>query len=223
MSRYICKICGFVYDEAKGIQDRGIAPGTPFDRLPDAWVCPLCGAPKTQFGKEEAAPAEAAAPVPESAAKDAPDALRPMDDAELAAVLSNLSRGCEKQYMTAEAALYTELADFFQKRAAVREAELPALLGDMNADLSSAFAGASASAARAGDRGAKRALVWAEKVTRIASSLLERYEKEGGAFLENTKVWVCDICGFIYIGEVPPAVCPVCKVPGFKILEVARA
>ena len=65
-------------------------------------------------------------------------------------------------------------------------------------------------------------LVWSEKVTRMAASILSRYESEGGAFLENTKVWVCDICGFIYIGEVPPAVCPICKVPGFKILEVAR-
>jgi rubrerythrin len=40
--------------------------------------------------------------------------------------------------------------------------------------------------------------------------------------LENTKIWVCDICGFIFIGDAPPEICPVCKVPKFKIIEVER-
>ena len=227
MSRYVCQICGFVYDEAKGMPDKGIAPGTTFDQLPDTWVCPFCGAPKSQFKKEE--PAPAAAPAPKREESGAPqtaepgDGLRPMSDAVLAAVLSNLARGCEKQYKAAESALYQELADFYTKRAATNEkTDFDALIAGMNEDLSNVYPQASATAAQTGDRGAKRVLVWSEKVTRMAASILSRYESEGGAFLENTKVWVCDICGFIYIGEVPPAVCPICKVPGFKILEVAR-
>ena len=39
-------------------------------------------------------------------------------------------------------------------------------------------------------------------------------------YIKNNKIWVCDICGFVFIGDVPPKVCPICKVPGFKILEV---
>ena len=49
MNKYICKVCGYVYDPAQGDPDGGVAPGTPFENLPDTWVCPVCGAPKDQF------------------------------------------------------------------------------------------------------------------------------------------------------------------------------
>lgn len=52
MDRYICRICGYVYDPAKGDPDSGIEPGTPFEALPPDWVCPVCGASKDQFEKE---------------------------------------------------------------------------------------------------------------------------------------------------------------------------
>ena len=52
MERWICTICQYVYDPEAGDPDRGIAPGTPFDSLPDAWTCPLCGAGKDVFEKE---------------------------------------------------------------------------------------------------------------------------------------------------------------------------
>lgn len=82
------------------------------------------------------------------------------------------------------------------------------------------FANANAVASDSKDRGALRALVWSEKVTRILKSLLTRYQKEGDAMLENTGVYVCTICGFLYIGETPPEVCPVCKVPNWKFEKV---
>jgi rubredoxin len=53
MDKYICTICGYVYDPQKGDPDNGVAPGTPFDMVPDSWVCPVCGASKDQFEKEE--------------------------------------------------------------------------------------------------------------------------------------------------------------------------
>lgn len=53
MGRYVCKICGYVYDPEKGDPDSNIEPGTPFEELPDDWVCPVCGADKSQFEKEE--------------------------------------------------------------------------------------------------------------------------------------------------------------------------
>lgn len=52
MDRYRCTVCGYVYDPDKGDPESGIKPGTPFEELPDDWVCPVCGAGKDQFEKE---------------------------------------------------------------------------------------------------------------------------------------------------------------------------
>ena len=52
MDRYVCQICGYVYDPALGDPEAGIAPGTSFNDLPDDWVCPVCGATKSDFAKE---------------------------------------------------------------------------------------------------------------------------------------------------------------------------
>jgi rubredoxin len=49
MQSYICKSCGHIYDPAVGDPDSGIEPGIPFETLPDDWVCPSCGAKKTDF------------------------------------------------------------------------------------------------------------------------------------------------------------------------------
>lgn len=46
MKKYICKICGWIYDEAQGDPDNGIAPGTKFEDLPADYICPMCGAGK---------------------------------------------------------------------------------------------------------------------------------------------------------------------------------
>jgi len=52
MQKYRCVICNYIYDPALGDPDGGIQPGTPFDKIPDTWVCPVCGADKTQFVAE---------------------------------------------------------------------------------------------------------------------------------------------------------------------------
>lgn len=49
MKKYRCKVCGWIYNEAKGDPDNGIAPGTRFEDLPAEFICPLCGAPKEEF------------------------------------------------------------------------------------------------------------------------------------------------------------------------------
>ena len=53
MKKYVCDVCGYVYDPAEGDPDNGIDPGTAFEDLPDDWVCPLCGVGKDQFSPEE--------------------------------------------------------------------------------------------------------------------------------------------------------------------------
>lgn len=49
MEKYVCTGCGWVYDPAVGDPDNGVKPGTPFSEVPDDWVCPECGAPKSMF------------------------------------------------------------------------------------------------------------------------------------------------------------------------------
>lgn len=49
--KYVCSVCGYVYDPAKGDPTQGIPPGTPFSKLPDWWICPECGADKGAFNK----------------------------------------------------------------------------------------------------------------------------------------------------------------------------
>ena len=49
IQKYRCSVCGYVYDPQKGDSDSGIEPGTPFEHLPDDWVCPVCGVGKDRF------------------------------------------------------------------------------------------------------------------------------------------------------------------------------
>ena len=53
MKKYVCDVCGYVYDEAVGDPDNGIAPGTKWGDLPDDFVCPLCGVGKDKFSVED--------------------------------------------------------------------------------------------------------------------------------------------------------------------------
>ena len=49
MKKYVCNVCNWIYDPVVGDPDSGIAPGTPFEAIPDDWVCPLCGVTKEDF------------------------------------------------------------------------------------------------------------------------------------------------------------------------------
>jgi len=52
MKKYTCSVCGYVYDEAAGDPDSGVAPGTKWENLSSDWVCPVCGAAKEMFEAE---------------------------------------------------------------------------------------------------------------------------------------------------------------------------
>ena len=53
MDKYVCTVCGYIYDPVEGDPDNGVAPGTPFADLPEEWVCPECGAPQSDFEPTE--------------------------------------------------------------------------------------------------------------------------------------------------------------------------
>ena len=209
--RYVCSICGYVYDEAK--------QGKPFAALPETWTCPLCGAAKSAFAPEAAA--KSAAPAP-PAAPPAPvhGDMQKLSPGALSILCSNLARGCEKQYKEEEAALFREIAAWFAAAApAAQETGVDALASRMGEDLA-AYPALNAAAVQAGDRGTQRICVWGEKVTAILKTLVERYRREGEAMLRDTDIWVCSVCGFAYVGKEPPRLCPVCKVPAWKFEKI---
>ena len=52
MKKFLCSVCGYIYDEAQAAPDTGIAPGTKWEDVPDDFVCPLCGVGKDMFEEE---------------------------------------------------------------------------------------------------------------------------------------------------------------------------
>ena len=177
----------------------------------------MCGAPKSAFEPEKTVDAEPVpAPVPQI-----DDDMRPLSAGQLAALFSNLARGCEKQYKPEEAALFSEIAAYYTAATPVpEEVSLEALAELLKEDIKERYPAAKAAAEQEGDRGAQRICVWGEKVTRMLSSLADRYLREGEEMLKDTEVWVCTVCGFVYIGKNPPELCPVCKVPAWKFEKV---
>lgn len=206
--KYICQICGYVYDDAK--------EKVPFAELPDDWKCPLCGAAKSDFKPEANGDEKKEVTVLEPMEAD----LEKLSAGQLAALCSNLARGCEKQYKQEEADLFKQLADYFTEAVpAVNDASFEKLAKELQTDADN-YAAVRATADANADRGAARVCVWGEKVTRMLSSLVNRYLNEGEAMLKDTNIWVCTTCGFVYIGDTPPELCPVCKVPNWKFEKI---
>ena len=210
----VCQLCGYVYDDGK--------ESVPFAELPDDWTCPCCGAPK-EFFEVEGSPEEAAEP----AADTHDDAVRVAVDAEgdvmaglsagqVAALCGNLARGCEKQNLPRESALFAQLAESFTAQVEPIDGADIQGLADLLMGDAGRYAAARNAAKAVGDRGSLRALTWGERITNMLSYLVGRYLKEGEAFLKGTEVWVCTACGFIYVGDEAPELCPVCKVPAWK-------
>ena len=206
--KYVCQICGYVYDDAK--------EKVPFAELPDDWKCPLCGAAKSDFKPEANGDEKKVVTAIEPMEED----LEKLSAGQLAALCSNLARGCEKQYKQEEADLFKQLADYFTAVVpAVNDASVEKLAKELQTDADN-YAAVRATADANADRGAARVCVWGEKVTRMLSSLVNRYLNEGEAMLKDTNIWVCTTCGFVYIGDTPPELCPVCKVPDWKFEKI---
>lgn len=201
--QYRCKVCGYIYDEAK--------EKMAFRELPEEWACPLCGARKVDF--------EQVSHVNEESKKEVviTEDMRKVDAKQLSAIFSNLARGSEKQYKDREKELFLKLALYFDTiTPKERKHNYLDLLKMDQEDLKDKYPSLTSIGEETEDRGALRVKVWGEKVSNIISSLLKRYQDEGESFLEGKDVWVCSVCGFIYVGEVAPKLCPVCKVPDWK-------
>lgn len=209
MKKYRCKICGFIYDDAK--------EKIKFEDLPEDWTCPLCGAPKQMF--EEIIEETKAIPKEEQNLENNIDDLRALSNYEKAFICSNLAKACEKEYKDEEKQLFLNLAKNFLHTEKEVESDWKSLESKIQKDII-VFDEAMKVADECGDRGAKRIITWASKTANVMKMLIETYEKKGLDYIVKSKIWVCDICGFVYIGDEPPKVCPICKVPSLKILEV---
>lgn len=218
MKQMVCSVCSYTYDEAVGIPDAGNTPGTKWEDIPDDWKCPWCGAGKNAFREKQAA---ADMSVKQQIQK--PHVEKELSAMEMSIICSNLARGCEKQYLPEEAENFKKLAEFFKSKAEpAEEANTRKLLDLIEQDLSAGYPYANAIASEKPDRGALRCQIWSERVTRMLQSLLSRYAAEGDKMLDGTGVYVCSICGFVYVGDAPPELCPVCKVPGWKFDKMER-
>lgn len=203
--KYICSVCGYIYDES--------SQAVSFSDLPNEWVCPLCGAPKALFNVKEEEKTQV-----EFKAID--EDLTELSIGQLAALCSNLARGCRKQYKEEEALLFDKLADYFTASVKpIDDVTVEKLAAKLSEDID-LYPSVRATVDSQNDRGAARVCVWGDKVTRILESLVSRYLKEGEKMLEGKNVYVCSVCGFVYIGDKAPDLCPVCKVPSWKFDKV---
>ena len=213
MKKYRCQICGFIYDEA--------VEGVKFEDLPNDWKCPLCGASKEMF--EEVV--EEDTTLKKEEVKETAnnifqeEDLRELSNYEISYICSNLAKGCEKQYLEEDKKLFQELANYYLEKEATVEGTLEDVTVCLQDD-TKLIKEALNTLNKEEERGTNRVLTWASKTTMMLEGILASYQKEGLEYLKNKKIWVCDICGFVYIGDTPPKVCPVCKVPSIKILEV---
>ncbi len=217
--KYKCSICGYVYDEAQ--------EGVPFADLPDDWKCPLCGAEKDAFDpiEEEELPKEV---EPEEVVEQVmttenmDDSMQQLSVGQMAALCSNLARGCEKQYMPQEAERFNELAEWFTRHTpTVNDATVEMITAQLQRNIAD-YEPVNDICTQQGDRGALRVLGWSEKATRMLNSLIGRYQREGDNLLTDTEIWVCSVCGFVYIGKTAPELCPVCKIPSWKFNKIER-
>ncbi len=199
MKQYICSICGYIHD----------------GEVPENFQCPICKAGKDAFRPTEA--------PKETGTVEKPHVEKELSPMEMSIICSNLARGCEKQYLAKETEDFKRLAEFFKSEAApAEESSTQKLLELIEKDLSTGYPYGNAMAGEKPDRGALRCQVWSEKVTRMLQNLLTRFDAEGDKMLENTGVYVCTICGFVYVGDKAPELCPVCKVPAWKFEKVER-
>lgn len=210
MAKFKCAICGYIHDE----EENG-----DFNTLDGSWVCPICGADKSVFEKEEEKKIEKV--VEEVVSDDLSDDYE-LSLYEMSVLCTNLAKGFEKLYKEEEfnglLNVASELSNLSKKSTNNNDQIISLIEEDLNKN----FINANVVCDEYSDRGAKRALVWSEKVTRMLSSIIKKYNEVGEEYLVGKDVYVCTICGFIYIGNELPEVCPVCKVPNYKFEKIAK-
>lgn len=131
------------------------------------------------------------------------------------AVFSNLAKAAEKQQLLVASELFGTLSAFFAD-SAPQEAKVANLKSQVSEDIDVYYPAVNELAGPEGDRGSLRAAKWGEKVAKVQRGLLARYETKGEELIGDQQLYVCEACGFIYLGETAPDICPVCKAPSSR-------
>jgi len=193
MTKFICQICGYIHEGAEPPE-----------------VCPLCGAPKSMFKRADA-------PKPQVTAATVADTCDGLNAIEKSVVLTELANGCDKQHKIEARDILLELGE--QYRASAKKptkASFEELATSISNQLDADYPQVTEIAKKAGERGALRVLTWGGKGTMSQKAVLDRYLQEGDAMLKGQNIYVCPICGFIYIGTQAPEKCPVCSIPPWR-------
>ena len=238
MKKYRCTICGYIYDEE--------VEKIKFEDLPEDWKCPLCGAPKNLFEEiieenqkeidnknkinektneevfeeyKELTNEEVFEEYKELTNEEVFEEYKELTNEEMAYICSNLAKSCEKQYKEKEQKLYETLFKYYENKIVPKEIEINELCNLYKEEIG-LYDEIKETAKKNNDSGTLRAITWSSKVSAIIRNIITEYQEKGIEYIKENKIWVCTICGFIYIGSNPPTYCPVCKVPNIKIVEV---
>jgi rubrerythrin len=92
--------------------------------------------------------------------------------------------------------------------------------GVLEEDINKNYEECAVTAEQLGVRGSQRAIIWGKKVTTIQNSLIKKYKTTPNFLPEGQKIHMCEACGFVMIGEVPPQICPVCKAPAGRFVSI---
>ena len=137
------------------------------------------------------------------------------DSQVLSAVFSNLSKAAEKQRLPDASALFSQLADHYRQDGDGGR-DLGYLAEQFAGDIGAEYPELRKAAAEAAHRGVLRAVTWGEKVTKTQKALVDRYASKGEELLAGADLFICEACGFIFLGTEPPEICPVCKAPALR-------
>ena len=137
----------------------------------------------------------------------------------LPVIFSNLQKASEKQQKFEEAEKFGKLSQQYSVEPS-EKSSFEDLKNLLSKDLKETYPRLQEKAEKLNDRGAQRALRWGQKVTAIQKSLIERYLSKGETLPETKSLFVCEACGFIFLGDSAPDICPVCKAPASRFSKI---
>ena len=223
MMKYICTICKYEYDPAKGDPTQGIAPGTPFEALPADWKCPRC-----KQGKEKFEPVEEVKTNPYAGTQTEKNLHAAFaGESEARNKYTYFASKAKKEGYEQIAALFLQTAENEKEHAKLWFKELNGI-GNTAENLAAAAAGENYEWTDMYEGFARTAE--AEGFTELAAkfrgvaAIEKHHEERYRALLHNieakevfakseVKVWECRNCGHIVVGTQAPEVCPVCNHP----------
>lgn len=136
----------------------------------------------------------------------------------LSILFSNLAKASEKQHNKDLFTAYSSLSEEYRENN--NQGDLAGIHKALSDSLEQEYPLLQSEAKSIGDRGAQRALLWGKKVSTLQKSLIDRYLKKGEELIRDKNLFICEACGFIFLGTEVPELCPVCKAPSTRFSKI---